>query len=492
MTQRSRSIGWFTWSSLGLGGYGLAQFLLLAVLARHLSAGEFGVVTAGMIVVGVLRTLFAGIAPALVQRSEYTEAHVRSAAALALWFTLGAAAGAFVLAPMLARSFAMPELTEILRGLSLLFLVQSPGLVAEALLQREMRMRALAVTELTSVSLGLLPVGIGAAVAGAGAWALVYAYLAHAAVKATLLAWVRPHARSIWPQRRAATDLLGFGGGVTAARLCNEAASQGDNLVISTFLSAAMLGVYSRAYQLMAMPAMFLGEVIDRVTFPILARSQHDRHELLLGFRRGSALVASITLPASALGIACAPEIVLLVLGKGWSDVVAPFQVLTAGLVLRTGYKISDMLARATGRVYRRAWRQAVFAALVFVLAYAGSAYGLTGVAAGVLGALLVNYVMMAQLSCQTVGMPMRDFAQLHARGAIFAALVLGVAHLTAARLRDAEISPIVVLGGSMLAAASVLAAALALSGRLLLGPDERWLLSILQRRGSPSIPEST
>jgi PST family polysaccharide transporter len=85
--------------------------------------------------------------------------------------------------------------------------------------------------------------------------------------------------------------------------------------------------------------------------------------------------------------------------GNRWEALVPPFQVLALGMMFRTSYRMSDSLSKATGKVYRRAWRQAVYAGLVFLGAWVGQNWGLTGVAVGVLGALFFNYLLMAHLS---------------------------------------------------------------------------------------------
>jgi len=71
------SVRWLTWSALGLGAKGLAQFVVTAVLARFLGAAEFGVVSATLIVIGFGRAAtYGSIGPALVQRPELRAAHL--------------------------------------------------------------------------------------------------------------------------------------------------------------------------------------------------------------------------------------------------------------------------------------------------------------------------------------------------------------------------------------------------------------------------------
>ncbi|MGE3173739.1 MAG: lipopolysaccharide biosynthesis protein [Planctomycetota bacterium] len=474
-----------TWSSLGLGAQGLGQFALLAVLARHLTAAEFGVMTATLIVVGAGRAVHAGVSPALVQRQELRPDHVRSAFALSWMVAIGLIGLMWVTAPLVGAFFHMEQLVPVMRAMSLLFAIQAPGLVPEALLQRGMQMRSLAQAEVAGVLIGWLPIGIGCAMLGCGVWSLVAAHLGQALVKSVALVWVRPHERAVWPVRGATRELVHYGTGFVAARLCNVAASQGDNFVVGRWMSAAALGVYGRAYQLMAMPAMFLGEVVDRIVFPLLSRCQDDRASLRLAYGRGVSLVATIMAPASALSIVLAPELVAVVLGPKWESVVLPFQVLMFGLVFRTGYKISDMLARATGTVYARAWRQAIFAALIFTGAWIGTEDGVDGVAIGIVAALGVNYLMMAQLSLRTTGMGWARFASLHVRGAVVGTAVAALTWPLAEGMRSLWHQPFAVLTSTLLVAGAVLAVALVRAPRSILGGDGMWLLSNLTGRAS-------
>ena len=43
-------------------------------------------------------------------------------------------------------------------------------------------------------------------------------------------------------------------------------------------MTAADLGAYKNAYLLAAFPAQMLGQVMDRVIFPVISRFQKDRH----------------------------------------------------------------------------------------------------------------------------------------------------------------------------------------------------------------------
>jgi PST family polysaccharide transporter len=217
-----------------------------------------------------------------------------------------------------------------------------------------------------------------------------------------------------------------FGGGFTIARIGNYLSGEADNLVVGRFLGAEALGLYSRAYYLMSVPASLFGQVLDRVLFPAMAKVQHDRRRLGLAFKRGIAVTALTILPLSVALLLLAPELIRVLLGPRWSEAIVPFQILVVGMLFRSSYKLSDSLARATGAVYRRAWRQILFAILIAVGAYLGQKWGLAGVALGVMLAITVNFMLMAQLSLRLADLTWGSVWAAHIP-ALRLSLVLGV-----------------------------------------------------------------
>jgi PST family polysaccharide transporter len=412
-----RTLSGIFWNFIGITAQALLQLIILTVLARLLTPEDFGVVGAAMVVIG-FSFIFSqlGIGTAIVQRAELKEEHLRVGFTLslcsgvAMWFIIWASSR------LVADFFHMNKLISVLPVLSVVFILQGGSTVSESLLQRELRFRFLAVLEILSYLIGCTT-GIILAVSGRGIWALVASHLSQVIVKSAGVVFFQPHPMTPCMKRDALRDLMYFGGGFTAARIANYTATQGDNLVVGRYLGPEALGMYGRAYQLLVMPATFFGVLVDKTLFPAMSRIQDNHEQLALVYRRGVASIALVSLPVSLLFFVLAPELVRLLLGEQWSAVVVPFQILSIGLLFRTSYKISDSLARATGAVYRRAWRQGIYAVLVLTGAWGGLRWGIEGVAAGVLIAITANFLFMAQLSLKLTGLSWREFITAHVAG---------------------------------------------------------------------------
>jgi len=487
VASRSRSLTHQTlagllWTFYGKGAYALLQIAILAILARLVSPEHFGVVSAALIVIA-LSTIVSqvGVGPALVQRSALEQRHIDTAFLASLLLGLGLGVAIWLGAPLAAGFFRIDGVTPVLRALAWLFPLQGLATVAESLVKRDLRFRWLANVDVISYGAGYGLVGIPAALLGWGVWALVAGQIAHNAFKTALLLYGHPPRLRGRLELAALRDLMYFGGGFTIAKIANQVAQQGDYLVVGRYLGAAQLGYYGRAYNLMSAPASGIGTVLDAVLFPVMARVQHESQRLTAAYRRGMALITLVVLPPSVVLVLLAPEVVHVVLGPRWTPMIVPFQILAAGMMFRTGSKLGDSLTRATGAVYRRAWRQIVYAMLVVGGAIAGQHWGIVGVAWFVLGALAVNYLLMAQLSLSEAAMTWSGFWRAHLPAARLAVLSGPLVWGLAALLRHEGVPSLITLAAGatlMLGCSLLLAYAFP---RVFLGDEGLWMMDTMR-----------
>lgn len=469
------------WSFLGAAARGTGQLLVLAIFARTLTVQDFGIATVVLVIVGLASNITSfGIAPAVVQLAVVRATHIRVAFTASFLIGLLLVGMLWAVAPGLGWYFRLSGVSPVLRALAWLCPLQGVAAVAEALLQRKMRFRVLASVD-TIVYLGAYGVtGIVLALSGFGVWALVWAYLAQAVARAVLLLALERHPMAPLFDRGAFSELAWFGGGFVIAMIWNYVATEGDNVVVGRGMGAEAVGLYGRAYQLMAMPAMFVGEILDKVLFPGMARIQHEPERLGAVYGRAVALIALVVVPVSAVLVVVAPEIVRVLLGAKWAGVVTPFQIFAAAMLFRTSYKISDAMVRAKGAVYRRAWRQAIYAVCVLGSAWVGQRWGLPGVALGVTGAIAVNYLLMAQLSLTLSRLSWGAFWLAHLPGVALGAVVGVETAIVATALRSWDAPAAVVLLAAGMTVLLSLPLLLWWAPQPFLGRHGSWMMRVL------------
>jgi O-antigen/teichoic acid export membrane protein len=400
------------WQYISVIAQALLSLIVLSMLARLLSADDFGLLAIALIIVG-FAALFSqlGVGPALIQRSELTPGHIRVGFTFSILFSVALTIVIFMLAPLAAAFFRNDSVADVLRAVSLSFLFAGAGIVAESLLKRNLEFKKLMFANVGSYLLGYAVIGIALAWLGYGVWALVAATLGQSLLHTAFMYLLSRHPVAPSLARSELRELLFFGGGFTLARFLNYSATQGDNIVVGRAMGPEPLGLYSRAYGLMMLPAKYFAEVLAVVLFPVMARLQNDLKKLTGAYLSGVALVSIIGAPIGLLMVILAPEIVNVVLGPRWSDAILPFQILALGVLPRVSYKMDDAVARALGAMYRRSGRDAIYAFAVFLGATIGLNWGLPGVAAGVLVAVVLNYVLAIRMSLSLLDCSWSKFA---------------------------------------------------------------------------------
>src|SRR5262249_37306303 len=239
------------------------------------------------------------------------------------------------------------ELTAVVRILSISLVLKGMTIVPTALLTRNMRFRSIAMVEITSTFVsGVL--GIGAAVMGAGYWALVIQAVSLEAIYLVLITYINGLPDLPW-SATTARSLWSFSSRIMGADLVNYVSGNFDKLVVARFLGATALGLYSLAFRVLQLTLAVCGQV-GRVVLPTFARLQDDRERLARTFLAVTESVSLAVVPAMTLTILIAPVGVPAVLGAAWVDAVVPLQFVAAMTIPWILVSLMGPLTVAVGR----------------------------------------------------------------------------------------------------------------------------------------------
>ncbi|WP_404466676.1 lipopolysaccharide biosynthesis protein [Planococcus rifietoensis] len=479
----TKTLNGFVWSGIGTFLQVASKFVVLIVLARLLTPEDFGLVSAAMIIISfsiIFSTI--GIGPALVQKSELEEVHIEVGYTLSLIFSFFVTILIWILADPISAFFNMPSIALIVKILSITFFIQGFSLVGQALLERDMNFKVVARIQVISYILGFGLTSIVLAYLNAGIWSLIAGHIMQTLIQTLSVLILQPHSKKLKFSMRHFKELTYFGGGFTLARIFNFLALQGDNIVIGKFLGPVALGYYGRAYQLMVMPANLFGQVLDKVLFPAMAQIQDDKKKLYSIFLKGTSVISLIVMPFSVYLVIYAEEIVLVLFGADWSQVTVPFMLLAIGMLFRASYKVSESVARATGAVYRRAWRQFVYALAVIIGSYIGHFWELNGIALGITIAILVNFVLMSHLSISLLNGSWQTFLKVHLPSLALSTTLLVILLMTNSFIDMSKWNNIWVLLFSTTLSGGTIILSVKLFPRFYLGKEGEWILKTLNK----------
>ena len=354
----------------------------MATMAHLLDPGEFGLVAMVSVVTGVYGLFStAGLSMATIQQASVTDGQISTL----FWINILVGTILCLLclatAPLLVSFYHEPRLFWVTVTMGVGFIFSAGGVQHSALLQRQLRYVALAMTETLSLLVSFA-LGIVMALGGFGYWALVGSTIAAPAINTAsvwaIAAWMPGMPR---PRGAGIYAMLRFGGTITLNNLVVYFAYNLDKLLLGRFWGADALGLYGRAYQLLNVPTSNLHSAVGGVVFSALSRLQDDPVRLRSYFLKGYSLVNSMTVPISVFGALFADDIVLVVFGPKWADAAAMFRLLTPtilvfGIINPTGWLIQSVGLQ--GRSLRIAF---VIAPLTIAAYLVGLPYGPNGVA---------------------------------------------------------------------------------------------------------------
>jgi PST family polysaccharide transporter len=313
-----------------------------------------------------------------------------------------------------------------------------------------MDFRSLFWADVLSYCGGYALAGIVLAMYGLGVWALAWACLIQTFLKTCLTIYLVGQPVKFGFSLVEAKSLFAFGSGMSATRFLLYTARNLDYLVVGRFLGAEALGLYTRAFQLMVLPIFHFSGVLNAVLFPAYAEIQAEQERLRRVFLSNIRVVATIVFPLLAGMAAVAPELVTLLFGLRWVAMIPVLQVLCIGGFFLTIHNVGDSLACAKGAIRERFQRHLVYAVAVWGMTCYGIQWGPVGAAAGVVVALALQYLLMAQLCLQLVGASWKAFWSAQGLGVAFALLVTLTAQITVLSLRRCGASDSVVLLASV------------------------------------------
>lgn len=305
------------------------------IVARLLTPEDYGLVGMAAIYLGLVTLLSEfGLGTAVLAVRELEADQINQLNGLAVLLGLASLFASCIVAIPLGRFFRAPQLPLVVGVMSTTFLITSFKTVPLALLQRDLRFKALALIDV-SQALVLAISMIGLAVAGFRYWTLVCGAVLGAVIStgAVLSLHHRPLA---WPRPKSLKVATALSSNVLVSRLCWYASANADFLVAGRILGKAALGFYNVGWTLASVAVDKVTALVGQVTPAFFSAVQHDAAAMRRYLLRITEGIALITFPVSIGTALVARDFVLVVLGAKWEATIAPLQILAAYAAVRS------------------------------------------------------------------------------------------------------------------------------------------------------------
>ncbi len=408
---KSRTANTLKWNTIDRVATQVLYGLSGIVLAILLSKPDFGLVA----VLGVFQAfaiLFvdSGFGAALLQKKDPDEDDYSTV----FWFNLIVSVGIYALlyacAPLIAEFYDAPELTALSRVMFLTFVLTGLGIVQTNRLMKRMDVKQIAIADLFALSISAC-LGIALALAGFGAWAIVWQSVALAALKSGWL-WMTGHwtPKAVF-SRRSLRDVRRIGVSVFISQFFNTLFLNIYPFVIGKW-SLSELGSYNQADKWSKMGSASLSQILTASFVPLLAKVQDDIATFHRYMRRIDRFSALLAFPALTILAACGVSIFHFLFGTKWDVAIPLFQILCIrgiGTVFISLYS-NFMMALGHGKeivtveVVKDVATMAAFFATVFTLSVGAIVWGQ-------LVATIATWIIAGIIAARATGYRLRDFA---------------------------------------------------------------------------------
>lgn len=304
------------------------SFIKIAVLARIFSPAQFGIYGIASLVLGFLEMLTeTGINIFLIQKQEKVDKYIDSAWVVSILRGMVISLIIFLIAPIIAVYFNNPQSTFIIRLISLVPLIR--GFINPSCVKYQKNLEfkkqffydssLFLVDFLVAISLGILTKSENSLV-----WAMICSTIVEVVLS---FIYFDPKPKFIFEKDKT-LEVVNRGKWITGAGIFNYLFQNLDDIVVGKMMGTGNLGVYQLAYKVSTLPVSEVGEVFNKVTFPIYTSMKNDTVRIKKTFLKTLLIISLFVIPFGLIVFYYPTQIVNLLLGDKWLVAVPVLQVL--------------------------------------------------------------------------------------------------------------------------------------------------------------------
>lgn len=422
----TRAVRGAFWTGGGLG----VHMVVTLIFFRMLNLEDMGYFYWAQRIIVMCQLVGAlGLNDALVKYQDASDQHFSSAFWACLSVGIALSVGFIASESLLGLWFGQTEnigvFYDIAYPLTLIIPVAAVSGIMRAMLARELRFRAIAMSEMMSAVIAAV-IGIGLLVGGWGIesaiWNGIVREVALLGILWIAAAWM-PKLSFHWTKLKT---LLPFGFNVAGANLLNNINNNLDKVYfVPVLLGPAAAGMYAFAYQYTMVPLNRASVVLTRVIFPAFSKVQNDDAVLRRAYLRTVGVIALLAWPVLAGGFVYAREVLLLVKGDEMLPALNPLRLLMiAGMLKAVGTVVGSIFLAKGKANWSFWWTLLNLVVFVSALFYAVQ-FGLEGVAWVIVGVAVLALFVTQWLVNRLIGLSLIAYVTVLIKPALIAVMVV-------------------------------------------------------------------
>lgn len=334
MSLKRQAIAGVKWTFIQQVSVQIINFAVQIILARLLMPEMFGLVAMVVVFISIGQALMdGGMTSSLIRTKNPDQLDYSTVFITNIIMSLGVYGVIFISAPYIALFYNQEILTNIIRILSLTFVIRALVAVHMAKLTKEMNFKLQMKLQIPSTIMAGI-VGISMAYQGYGVWSLVWLNLIQAiSFTVQTLMFMKWRPSLIFNFERFKCH-FNFGYKLTLASLIDVIFNDAYRIVIGKFYSPAAVGFFHQAETLRLFPVQQISTVVGKVTYPLFAK-MNDDEALKYAYKITMKLVLVLIVPLMLALILMAEEGFRFLFGEKWLPAVPYFQILALASIVR-------------------------------------------------------------------------------------------------------------------------------------------------------------
>lgn len=310
------------WSFFNQASTQIMQFAVGIVMARLLTPEDYGITALPAIFMAIAGIFIDGsFGSALIRKDNVTEQDLSTCFYYSFGMGVFMYSVLFLLAPFIADFYNTPILSNLIRVTALNFLWGPLGTPQGVILSRRLDFKTPARISIINKIVSAI-LGISAAYAGFGLWALVISGLS-SSILGLIQTWIvvrwLPKAEF---SKESFKYLWNYGSKMIASSLIDIAYNNVAPIFIGKSMGAKELGLYNRADGYARLPVNQITGILTSVTFPVLSRMQDDDEVLSRNYRRMIRVSAFVCFPIMIMLATLARPLILTMIGAKWESCI--------------------------------------------------------------------------------------------------------------------------------------------------------------------------
>jgi lipopolysaccharide exporter len=427
MSNKKLAISGAKWTTISTLINAILQFGQVAVLARLLEPSSFGLVSISTMVITFLG-IFAhfGFSNSIVYKQEsdnkvlstiyYLNLIIGGIMFLVIYFC----------SPLLVLYYKEPRLEGVLQLAAFYFPIVFLGQIYNILIEKELRFKALALTDIASSLIGT-GVTVLLAYKGMQAKSLIYGLLVTQGIKMVIQNFIgRKYFSPIkYFNLGQIKDHLKFGVYNIGDSLLSFANGNIDTILIGGVLGVKELGYYTIAYQIAIYPVVRICPIIVQICYPIMARMKENKEQLKSAYLKIVDFISYCNVPLLIGLYFMAANVIPLIYGAGWESTIPLIRIFVfTGIFSCLVYPLST-LAYCTGKPSLLFYYNLLAFIIKFPVIYImAKYYGIIGIALGFLATTFIFLILNFFLVQYMVGNFIKVFLANIAKPLIFSAIM--------------------------------------------------------------------